>query len=424
MKKVGLIVLTVVAGCLIMGHSLVSAGSIDWLSQQSTDYLRMLSRNAALDGADIANYNPAATAFLEDGYYVQLGFYSLLKYYDIEYADTVYESDEPSPAVPFLYGILKQDHYAGFLSVTVPAGGGGLDYQDGIPFMKQNEAAVAAIAGVPASFVTWKGGNLKAYSMYLAATLGGAYAINDNLSASLSVRYIQASKEVEGESTYSIAGQYRTLSLDSELTAEGFGAVIGLDYKPNDQWNFGLRYESATELEFEADTSKNDFQMAHFNDGDKERRDLPAVLGLGTSFQYNEKLQFGLSAHYFFITQADDAEDTTNALGMSVVNSYDDDYDNGFEVMIGTEYLLLPNLHVSLGYQYTVVGGNEDTYRDFEFSNDSHFISGGGKWKAMDNLDVSLSAGKVWYLEEQDATGSVTYNKSVWVFGLSGEMKF
>lgn len=413
-----------VMSLFIVSSSMVYAGSIDWLSQQSAEYIRVLSRNATLDGADMVNYNPAGTAFLEDGAYLQISSYSLLKDYDMEYAGTTYSSNEPSPAVPNIYGIYKMDKLAFFGAFTVPAGGGSVDYSDGLPYMKQNEFAVAAVNGLDQSYVKWKSGSLEASSIYLAGTIGASYAINDMYSVSLAARYISAKKEYDGEAIYTIVGTDYPLELDATREATGFSGIIGFDAKISEKLNIGLRYELATPLEWETDTEKNDFQLTHYSDGDKEDIDLPAVLGLGFSYQVMPELNWSVSAHYFFITNSDSEDDTTNALGQTVVNSYDDDYDNGYELTTGLEYQLNEAWLLSVGYQWTDTGANEDTFRDFDFTLDSHFFGGGFRWSAFEQTDITFGVGRVIYLEGEAANTETFYNKAVWAFSLGADFRF
>ena len=61
MKK-GLVLLCMLG--LVLSSTALFAGSIDWLSNQSAEYIMTLNRNAATDSADSVNYNPAGTVFL------------------------------------------------------------------------------------------------------------------------------------------------------------------------------------------------------------------------------------------------------------------------------------------------------------------------------------------------------------------------
>ena len=57
--------LATLLGCaLLLGPTgSARAGSIDYLTNQSADFIRLLGRNASTDAVDIVSYNPAGTAF-------------------------------------------------------------------------------------------------------------------------------------------------------------------------------------------------------------------------------------------------------------------------------------------------------------------------------------------------------------------------
>ena len=65
----------------LLAAGTLMAGSVDYLSNQSADYLRTFSRNASLD-ADAAVYNPAGTAFLQPGLTLALSNQSIWKLYE------------------------------------------------------------------------------------------------------------------------------------------------------------------------------------------------------------------------------------------------------------------------------------------------------------------------------------------------------
>lgn len=67
----------------------VYAGSIDYLSNQSAEYIRTFSRNASTD-ADAVHYNPAGTAFMKDGIYFYLSNQTVLKEYTSTYTPPAY----------------------------------------------------------------------------------------------------------------------------------------------------------------------------------------------------------------------------------------------------------------------------------------------------------------------------------------------
>ena len=83
-KAAGFFVAICAVWCLSIS-SLFAEGIVN-KQQQSAEYLRTLGRNAATDYADIAVYNPAGIAKMEnDGFYVKAD----LLYFDREYTNDV-----------------------------------------------------------------------------------------------------------------------------------------------------------------------------------------------------------------------------------------------------------------------------------------------------------------------------------------------
>jgi long-chain fatty acid transport protein len=396
MKKFMLNIMLVAA--IVFSASAAFASSIDYRGNQSADYIRTLNRNAALDGADLVVYNPAGAAMLEDGMYVNAGLQFLFKTYTMEAnaSGTEYESDYPSLFLPNLYGIYKQDNWAAFMGFHVPAGGGTVKYEDGTPL-------VTLLSGGQPN-------EIKATSIYYGFTAGGAYAVNKMVSLSLAGRIIYATRSIEGK----VSG---TTALDTEQTATGFGAILGVDIMPIDKLNIGLRYEMKTKLELEADTKVNGFPLAQYNDGAKQRRDLPALLGLGLAFDVMPELKLTAGLTYYFIKQADAGSDAAK-------DAYDDDYDNGYDASIGAEYKVMPELLLSLGYMYSDTGANKDTIYDFDMSNDSHNYSLGAKYTVMPNTDLSVGYIYSDYIDLENANKSVTYKKQVHSLALGVNSKF
>ena len=80
------------------------AGSIEYLTNLSADYIRTFSRNAVTDGVDSAVYNPAGAAFLKDeGLYLGVSTQTLFGEYSIEDDGVKYAADIFAPVVPSLH---------------------------------------------------------------------------------------------------------------------------------------------------------------------------------------------------------------------------------------------------------------------------------------------------------------------------------
>jgi long-chain fatty acid transport protein len=178
------------------------AGNIDYLTNRSVNYFRNFARNSATDGADLVSYNPAGLVFLDEGFHISFGNEFFLKDYTIDavpFWDTTsviaYESDEPTLFYPDLHVVYRTGDWAIFGAFTVLAGGGALDYKDGIYAMSLLETGYQqVIRGSQAYFAVMSEGSIKASSRYIAGTAGASYAINDMFSFFLPAVTLQPRK--------------------------------------------------------------------------------------------------------------------------------------------------------------------------------------------------------------------------------------
>lgn len=403
----------------------LSAGSIDYLSNQSADYLRTFCRNASTD-ADAVHYNPAATSLAEDGIHLYLSSQWIFKNYSSELTasstaplgkNDAYESKKPSLFVPNFYGIYKKSNFAVFAGAGVIAGGGSVDYKDGVPLM--------VIKGVQSGLL-FRDGNLKGSVLYYFGSIGGAFAFSDSLSVSAGLRYVNAQKKFEGEGNYVLKSNPAipySLKADAEKTAQGVGGIFGLCFK-NEKLILSARFETPTILDFETDVSGGKSFGGLFVDGSTQRYDLPAMLGLGASYKFGDLLLTS-SLDCFFIGWSDQGDDSDTSDG------YDDDYSSvGYEISFAAEYTVIPNfLMLSVGYMYNDAGGNKDTYNDFDYSLDSHSVGIGGRITPAQNLDLVFGLGRIQYVSSKGYAPTSTsgymedYKKAVWNFALGLEYK-
>lgn len=307
------------------------------------------------------------------------------------------------------------------------------------------QQALQAMAGNPYAgyaFATMSDGYIKASAMYLGGTLGMSYKINDMFSVALAGRYVSAAKAYEGQGDFTTVvvdtsgtTQYGTVSrvLDVEKKASGFNGIIGIDIAPMENLNIGLRYETATELEFETTVTQNDWAMffapdSSFTDGYMERRDLPAVFSGGISYAFTPELTVSAMYNRFFVT----TEKDDNA-------GIDSMYVDGSDIAFGIDYLVSPGILLSVGYLHSDNGGcdvvyedsvpNLGTYSEFEYSLNSDAIGGGVKYSINENMAFTLAGGHNFYKEGlgvyPDLTGSEgKFNKSATYFALGAEMSF
>ena len=411
------------------------AGSIDYLTNQSADFMRTLGRNSATDAADVAYHNPAGAAFLEkDGLYLNLSNQFLIKNYEIEYKGTTYGADDPTLLLPSLYALYKWKSLAAFFNFTIPAGGGDLEYEDGVPYLEAL-AAVAKNGGTPTN------GNFKGSSMYLGFTLGAAYEFLDIFSIAAAARLTYAKKTYEGSADYTSSQGTLRASLDAEKKALGVGGIFGIHVRPVKYLDIGIRYETETALDFETTSTLEGLKptadlkgkaIESFIDGATEERNLPAMLGMGISGHIPgilKKLSINFNFNYYFINQADKDADVQGPLGYVI--GYDDDYDNGMEVSGSLELHINDAWVVSAAYGHAWLGGNAKTYSDFEYALDADTGAIGARWAVIPRLKITLAFAATFYEEGQNESlfalfkwPEETFDKQVFTFALGLEYRF
>lgn len=406
MRKI--LVVLCVAGFIVSLASQLMAGGIVNKQNFSAEYLRTFSRNAATDASDAIVYNPAGVMKMEDGFYGNLGIYYALKDYNNEIGGTDYGSDEPS-IVPGLFALYKQGKWAGFFAFTIPSAGGEVDYKDGsaTTLIMANQF----IAGLPGVFDTIESMNIKANSFYYGYTVGGAYEINDMVSVAAGLRFVDANKEAKGTVTVSGPTAFAAVTIDYEQTADGWGAFLGLNYTPRKDLNFGFRYETATELDFEYDVKQDDTSGAiGFVDGDKLREDLPGLIGLGAAYTINPNIKLDLSFTYYL-------EKSANWEGRL------EDEGDSWDLAIAAEYTFYPQFRASLGYMLTKTGIDADAILPENPELDVNTICGGVAWGPMDNMTLNFALVNSFYDSETNSSG-VKYEKNVFGVGFGIEYKF
>lgn len=451
--------------------------NIDYLVIQSAEYYRTLSRNAALDGADIVNYNPAGCAFLKDGLHVNVANQFVPKLnYSIGYEGKDYESKTQVWLLPSMFAVGKIGRVAVFGAFTIPAGGGAANYKNGLPLMPKSTPKAKDIAmeiirekaaqGIANNFlfsgtyddamelvqdhlnldgtqVTWEDGAFLGSSMYLAGTLGLAVKATDFLSISGAIRYVNAHDDFKGFSTYRInpsssviagsnssftdniilnaanatinglADSLNRTEVDATKSASGFGAIFGIDLKPMKNLNVGFRCETATPLKWTEKVKDGKDFSGMYVDGRKYRYDLPMMLASGVNFDPFSWLTLTASFNYYLLKMADTGPDSVDSVG-----GYSDHYGNPYNISAGIEYRPFHWLGIGTGYQYSCTTGNDSTYNDNAYALPSHAIGGGIRFLPRDFLAITIGAGKVFFIPGHDATGQETFKKDSWAFAI------
>lgn len=426
MKK--FIAILCLSSLVLLTSSPLIAGGITNKQNFSTEYIRTSSRNAAMDSADAAVYNPAGVTRMEDGFYINGGAFYAFKDYSNTIGGIEYSSDEPS-IVPSLIGLYKKGNWAAFGAFTIPYGGGKVVYDQGdattMGYGMTLITGVNQLLRLPPpngyslpfdAYATINSHSMEAESTGYGFTLGGAYQFNDIISIALGLRYIDSNKEAQasisiGPSAMGTAAgiPVRTFGIDYEEEADGLGGFIGLNITPQDSLNIGLRYETATKLDYETSVNKDDTGM--LVNGARTREDLPGLLGIGLGYRINPDLKIDMSLTYYLEKSADRQAARFKDVG------------NGYDLAIAVEYAFNPKLRGSLGYMYTNIKMDPDDMLPEAAELDANTFAGGLVYTFKSGLDLNFAVMKNIYSSEVRSNG-IELGKDLFNFGFGLQYKF
>jgi len=431
----------------ILASATAYAGSIDYLAEQDAEYFAHPSMIGKI-GTSAAFYNPAGTVFMEDGTYFNKNYKMETNYSSIENGGT-HESDHPSALVPSIQYVSKKGNRSYFIHSGVAAGGGALKYEGGLSAFEVIGEKIQSNfieKGYSSTSITYlESPEAVGSSYYINTNFGMAQKLTPKFSVGGAIRFIYATRNLDCTANYDVGGsdtQNLLVQLDSERKAYGVEGVLGFDYKATDKLNIGFKYESEVELYFKSEkgqsgliatspsenVSLGDNIYANIKSGlldekvisewtDKERRNLPATMSLGLSYELNDKITLLTSGNYYFIKEA-------NRDG-----AYDN-YDNGYEISFGIDYKLNEKVVLMAGYQYTDTGANEDTYKDTDFALDANLYGVGIQYSPVENRTYTLTYSYVDYKTDQastdysnSGTGTI-FSKTVQAVAISAEFKF
>jgi len=267
--------------------------------------------------------------------------------------------------------------------------------------------------------------NINAESYYLGYSFGGAFSINDIFSLSLAARYIDAFKNVKGGVTVNSSGSPAipgvnplTAAVEFDQDADGWGGIIGINIVPSDALNIALRYETETDLDFEATVYEDNVGVLPkigINDGQSVTRNLPAILGFGISYKFAEKFRVEADLTYYFNQDAD-------------WSGIEEGVDNGYDVGITLEYRFNEKLLGSLGYMHTELGMDPENMLPENPELDADTIGAGIAYAFNEKFHTNFSVGNSFYQDDsfvsQTTGAKIEYKKNVFFLALGLEYRF
>jgi long-chain fatty acid transport protein len=422
-------------------------GQIVTNTNQSVQYLRLLSRNASTD-IDAVYYNPAGAVFLENGFHLALHNQTIFQEKTVIDSfpflnNDTYIGDVNVPIFPTFFAVYKMDKFALSFGFGPNSGGGTADFKTGLPSFEIPLSMLPMLVssfGIPttqySADIAFKG-----TSVFYGFQVNAAYAFNDMFSVAAGVRYIYASNDYTGDLTNIMinpqhplinpsgnmmsAAQFFTIinqplyaamvtdqSVDVKQTGSAWTPLLGLDIRPAENLNIGIRYEFNTNLELTNDTTVDDSGL--FPDGYTFRNDIPAILSLGLEYGISPDLRVMVSYDMFF-------EKKANLNGNEKLLD-----SNSYDIGIGLEYDLTDTVSISAGYLRTQIGVSDEYQSDFSHELSANTVGFGGRIELMPKLDLDLGVLYVKYIdasrnmtiEEYPLGFTETYQRWTWAFAV------
>lgn len=445
-KRLGLLALTAVLTSVAYG------ASIDHIQTYTPEYLGNQAQNGMINNASVY-YNPAGIVNLEKGTYVHVGAQLAVGHEKMEYKGEEYKADLFQPIPNFaMYKV--EDDSALYWTFGGIAGGGDLKYDDGVAGTAViPDIILKSPLGGMFEDIKDTGSSAEGKNLYAQTTLGKVWKIDNKLSLSAAGRLVYGIRELKGN--IDLNGKLKDnkevaihADIDSERTAWGYGAQFGLNYQANEKLNLALRYDTRVKLNFKAKGNNNPFKLENlglngnlgfenfypeYMPGTKTRRDLPAILAAGMSYKVTDNWLVGLSGNYYFNKDAKmDRVAGSGNLGGVPLKGFEAEYDNGWELALGTEYRFSPKWAVLGSINYADTGAKVTSYDDVEYALNSVTLGTGLKYNPDETTEWVFTVCHFFYDSEsghydvkyQGAVPNPSYDKSITAFGVSYTKKF
>ncbi|MEE8603865.1 MAG: hypothetical protein V3S65_00710 [Candidatus Aminicenantaceae bacterium] len=410
-------------------------GTIITNTNQSVMYIRLPARNASML-IDAVYYNPAGVVHLKNGFHLAIHNQSIwqdktvINEFPLLNKDDSTLFDGPSyvgevrvPIFPSFFAVYKKDKLAISFGFGPNSGGGTADFATGLPSFEIPVSLLPGLISAPPS-LGGLGIPTNAYSVEMAfkgkSVFYGfqgniSYAISDVFSVAAGARYIYAVTEYDGElKNIQIDPQYppvnpslgmmsaeqffsavypplvprvADIALDVKQTGSAITPLLGLNIRPNDSLNIGIRYELKTNLEMTNETTVDGSGL--FPDGDTFRNDIPAILSLGIEYAIAPQFRIMVSYNLFFDENADWDGDE------EFVDS------NSYDIGVGFEFDITDSILISAGYLRTKVGVTEDYQSDFTHELNSSAFGFGGRIMLTPNISLDVGGLFVSYTDAE-----------------------
>ena len=217
--------------------------------------------------------------------------------------------------------------------------------------------------------------------------------------------YVAASPTFQGQANQlsATAGKMGDRVVDTEQTGQSFIPVLGVNYSPNDDWNFAFKWEMKTflTLDNKPNPETNNYDLW----GSKVNSDVPGIITAGIGYRGLKWLEAQLSYNMYMDKKVGWGTNTNDyAIWGDVDNTKirQREIDNNYyELGLGLQFNLSENFAVSVGGLRSKTGVADSWQNDLSFSNTSHTLGGGIMWKITDKLTFDLGVSNTFYQDDE-----------------------
>lgn len=417
------------AALALSAATAAQAGGYLTNTNQSVSFLRNPAQDAviAIGGAYT---NPAGLGFMRQGWHLGFDLQSAYqtrtdKAYFPQFAQgtvngvanatdgyKTFEGKATAPVIPsFDLARVGERWFASF-HFGITGGGGKCKFDDGLPSFESQVAMLPTLIGAIApDAVTGytMDTHMQGRQYYFGGQFGVGYKITPNFNVSVGGRVIYAQCNYYGYvrniSVNTAAGtipatkffesqnmpDFTTLVEDKELNCDqtgwGFTPIISADWKVG-KWNLAARYEFKTKLRLKNQAGVNTSGLSEYDDGNKVKADIPAILSVGARYDVLDNLHLNAGFHYYFDKQATQHENKHNYLT-----------NGGWEVLAGAEVDVTKRWTISAGWQTTNygLGKNSQFISDMSFVTNSNSIGLGARFQLRKKVALNIAYFKTFY---------------------------
>lgn len=216
--------------------------------------------------------------------------------------------------------------------------------------------------------------------------------------------YVAASSTFQGQADQlsATAGKMGDRIVDTEQTGQSFIPILGLNYSPNDDWNFAFKWEMKTYLTLDnSPNSANNYDLW----GETVNSDVPGIVTAGIGYRGLKWLEAQLSYNMYFDKKVGWGNNVNDIaiwgdLDQSKIRRREIDK-NYYELGLGLQFNLADNFAFSVGGLRSKSGVADSWQSDMSFSNSSYTLGGGIMWKITDKLTFDLGISNTFYQDDK-----------------------